>query len=590
MDEQRLRTLLDAGRALLAELDYEAVLSRLLEVARELTGARYAALGVLDERREGLERFVTSGLDEATERAIGDRPHGRGVLGLLIEEPRPLRLLDVGRHPQSYGFPLAHPPMHTFLGVPILIRGEAWGNLYLTDRADGEFTGDDEEAVVVLAEWASLAISNARLYRDVTRRRDELERVNRGLETTTEISRELGGETDLDRVLELIAKRSRALVAARTVEIGLLDSGQLVVAAVAGEASSGVVGTRLGVEDSVAGAAMRSGRLNRVDDIPSGSFAHLALGARSAIVAPMAFKGRLFGFLMAFDRLGVQGFSADDERLLEAFAASAATAVATAQSAAEEALRRSLEASELERGRWARELHDETLQELAGLRMLLSGARRSGDPARLAEAVDDALEIITGGVANLRALIADLRPGVLDELGLAAALESLAERAANQLEVDVELDVRLAAGRSDEPTRLPPEIESVAYRLVQEALTNVSKHAGVERAHVSVRQAGDALEIAVRDEGRGFAPGAQGEGFGLVGMRERIALVRGALDVRSTPGEGTCVSARIPVARHGGTAQRDVEKPQRRDGGGAMADGRAARTVAPCPTESPSTS
>src|SRR3954454_17739211 len=177
VDDHRLRRLVEVGRSLVTVLDPDAVLERLLEVARELTGARYAAIGVLDERRERLERFVTVGIDEDTHRAIGDLPRGRGVLGVLIDDPRPLRCADVGDHPQSFGFPLAHPPMKSFLGVPILVEGRAWGNLYLTEKADGgEFTDDDEESVVVLADWAAIAIANARLYRAVRERRDELER------------------------------------------------------------------------------------------------------------------------------------------------------------------------------------------------------------------------------------------------------------------------------------------------------------------------------------------------------------------------------------------------------------------------------
>jgi GAF domain-containing protein len=242
MDEPRLRRLLDVGRFLLAELDPDAVLDRLLEVAQELTGARYAAIGVLDERRELLEQFITKGIDEDTHRAIGDLPRGRGVLGVLIRDPRPLRLADVGAHPESYGFPLAHPPMHSFLGVPILVHGEAWGNLYLTEKQGGEFTEDDEEAATVLADWAAIAIANARLYRDVRQRRDELQRANRGLETTTEIGRALGGLTDVDRVLELVVKRSRALIDARAAQLALVDGDELVVAAVAGEGVAGVRG------------------------------------------------------------------------------------------------------------------------------------------------------------------------------------------------------------------------------------------------------------------------------------------------------------------------------------------------------------
>ncbi len=222
VDERRLRRLLDVGRSLITELDPEAVFERLLEVARELTGARYAAIGVLDERRE-----APRALPHRRHRRRHPSRHRRtaraaaGVLGVLISEPRPLRLADVGAHPQSYGFPLAHPPMTTFLGVPIVIEGEAWGNLYLTEKDGGEFTDDDEEAAVVLADWAAIAISNARLYRAVRERRDELERTIRGLETTTEISRALGGVTDLDRVLELVVKRSRALLGARAAEIAL---------------------------------------------------------------------------------------------------------------------------------------------------------------------------------------------------------------------------------------------------------------------------------------------------------------------------------------------------------------------------------
>ena len=196
MNEARLRRLLDVGRSLLSELDPDVVLDRLLEVAQELTSARYAAIGVLDERREALEQFITKGIDEETHRAIGELPHGRGVLGVLIRDPKPLRLADVNAHPESYGFPLAHPPMHTFLGVPITVHGDVWGNLYLTEKREGEFTEEDEESVTVLADWAAIAISNARLYRDVRQRRDELQRANRVLETTTEIGRALGGVTD----------------------------------------------------------------------------------------------------------------------------------------------------------------------------------------------------------------------------------------------------------------------------------------------------------------------------------------------------------------------------------------------------------
>ena len=550
MDEPRLRRLLDVGRSLISELEPEVVLQRLLEVARELTGARYAAIGVLDEKRENLERFLTVGIDEETHRQIGDLPRGRGVLGALIADPRPLRLADVGAHPKSYGFPLAHPPMTTFLGVPIIIEGEAWGNLYLTEKGAGEFSADDEEAAIVLAGWAAIAIANARLYRTVRERRDELERTIRGLETTTEISHALGGMTDLDRVLELVVKRSRALLDARAAEIALVDGDEFVIAAVAGEGVSGLKGTRVPIEGSVAATALRTGRSQRFSEIPPDLFAAREMGARTAIVTPMQFRNRSVGFLVVIDRV-TEGrpFGEDDERLLQAFAASAATAVATAQTATDQALRRSIEASESERARWARELHDETLQHLAGLRVLLAGARRSGDAERIGAALDEAVDLLADGIADLRALITDLRPAALDELGTKAALETLTARVAQQSGLEIELEVDLASERGDSSERHVTEIESTTYRLVQEGLTNAVKHAGARRVVVRVADVDETVEILLRDDGRGFATGGKTPGFGLIGMRERVALVHGTLEVESSVGGGTTLRARIPTRR-----------------------------------------
>src|SRR6185437_7270912 len=264
----------------------------------------YAAIGVLDERREALERFLTAGIDEETHRRIGDLPRGRGVLGVLISDPHPLRLHDVGAHPRSYGFPLNHPPMTSFLGVPIVIDGEAWGNLYLTETGHGEFTADDEDAAVVLAGWAAIAVSNARLYRDLRERRDELERTIRGLETMADITRALGGVTDRERVLELVAKRSRDLLDARAAEIALLDGDEFVIAAVAGEGASGLSGERVRLQDSLAGAALHADAPRRFDAIPPDTFAARELQARTAIVTPMLFRNRPVGFLIVLDRSG----------------------------------------------------------------------------------------------------------------------------------------------------------------------------------------------------------------------------------------------------------------------------------------------
>jgi signal transduction histidine kinase len=221
--------------------------------------------------------------------------------------------------------------------------------------------------------------------------------------------------------------------------------------------------------------------------------------------------------------------------------------VATAQNASDEALRRSLEASEVERTRWARELHDETLQQLAGLRVLLSGARRSGDRARIDAAIDDAIEQLTTGIGDLRSLITDLRPAALDELGARPALETLVARVSRQSDLPIALEVDLAYENGDEEFRHVAEIESTVYRVVQEAVTNVVKHAAAASVEVRVSDRSGDIEIEVRDDGKGFDSRDGSSGFGLLGMRERLVLVQGTLNIVSAPGEGTKLRARIPA-------------------------------------------
>jgi signal transduction histidine kinase len=402
----------------------------------------------------------------------------------------------------------------------------------------------------VLADWAAIAIANSRLYRDVRQRRDELERTMRGLETMTEVTRALGGETDLDRMLELVAKRSRALVEARATEIVLLDGDEFVIAAVAGEGVDGLSGRRVPLEESLARRALETARPQRFNEIPPELFARRVAGARTAIVTPMVFKNRPVGFLMAFDRLGsAEQFTDEDERLLQAFAAGAATAVATAQSAGNEALRRSMEASERERRRWARELHDETLQQLAGLRVMLATARRTRDAERMDAVIGDAIELIADGIGELRGIITDLRPASLDELGAKAAIEALIARVSQQTGLEIAAEIRLAYEDGAAEQRHTTEVESTIYRLVQEALNNVVKHAQASRVNVSVDDSSDAVLVVVRDDGRGFDAERVDGGFGLMGMRERVALVNGTLEVGPDPGGGTIVQARIPVLR-----------------------------------------
>ena len=543
----RLRELLDVGRSLTAELDLDVLLERVMQTARELCGARYAALGVLDDERRELARFLTAGEEPEMHAAIGHLPRGRGILGLLIDQPVPLRLHDVSEHPRSYGFPPGHPPMRSFLGAPIVVRGEAWGNLYLTEKEGAEDFGEDDlEAIVVLAEWAAIAIDNARLFGTSERRRGELERAVGGMEAARDIALALGGETDLARVLELIAKRARALVDSDALLIWLADEDTLRLAAHAGNATP-AVGAEVGLERSTSGAVLRSGEPIRVDDTSIGGLAvdpaQFGLdGASNALLVPLVFRGRSLGVLAAFDHIGhAATFSDDDERALRSFAASAATAVATARSVEAQRLRDSIAAAEGERRRWARDLHDETLQGLGAVKLALAAALR-GRPDGAREQIEGAVTQLEREITALRDIIADLRPPALDELGLEPALRTLAERvgAAHGLR----LDLRLGLGER----RLDAESETIAYRVAQEAMTNVVKHAEATSVRLELRATGSALELTVHDDGRGLVEREteRAGGYGIIGMRERAVLGGGSLRVGSH-GAGTTVALTLPL-------------------------------------------
>jgi two-component system, NarL family, sensor histidine kinase DevS len=550
------RNVFDVARGVLGDLDVERVLEHVLESARELTGARYAAMGVLDESRTALERFITTGIDEATRGQIGSPPTGHGVLGELIFNPAPLRVANVGDHPRSYGFPAGHPPMESFLGVPVMVAGEPFGNLYLMEKhGGGEFTVDDERALVRLAEFAGVAIDHARRYSRSEARRDELEHSVDALGAMVEISRAIGGQTDLTRILELVSKRGRALICARALIIELQRDGILEVVAAAGEVPASLVGRRMPLDGSVEEAALRTGRTQRLtDQLNKARFnepgpGRLAFDAKDGLIVPLVFGGQSLGVLVAVDRLADgPHFTAYDEGLLEAFVTSAATAVATAQSAATDRHRQRLAAAEEERARWARELHDETLQGFAALRIGLAAADRAGDLDGLKAAVRAAIGQIEADTASLRALITELRPPALDELGAKAAIEALAERVGgNGLIVDASVELCYESGRAAQ--RHTPELEITIYRIVQEALTNAVKNGHATRGVVEVLERQTTIEVSIRDDGAGFDPATRTEGFGVLGMRERAALLHGTLDIESARGKGTTVRCTLPVQR-----------------------------------------
>ena len=377
--------------------------------------------------------------------------------------------------------------------------------------------------------------------RDITQRRrdrDDLRRAVRRLQAATEVAIAVGGETELERVLDAIVERGRALVEARALIILLREGDELVVAAtaaVAGGLDPKVGHLRFNVED--ASEQVLLGRIRGAD-----------LGANErgrALIAPLLFRNQSLGLVVALDHVGDPGgFDDEHQRMLDAFAASAASAVATARSMAEERLQNTIDAAEQERGRWARELHDETLQSLAVLRMRLASALRDESPDELHETGQEAVQQIDDEIVKLRRLITELRPASLDTIGLEAALYALAQQHQEVGPIRIDCDFELSRQANERP---PALLETAVYRLVQEALNNVSKHSMAKQAELKVRDSGSQIEIEISDDGVGFEPNLVREGFGLVGMRERAALLGGTLRVESTRGSGTRVWAEIPL-------------------------------------------
>jgi two-component system, NarL family, sensor histidine kinase DevS len=537
----RLRALIEAGIAVSAELSLDAVLQRIVEAAAEITGAPYAALGVIDRSGRGLERFVTTGISREQHAAIGELPRGLGILGVLIHDARPLRLDDLTKDPRSVGFPPNHPPMKTFLGVPILLRSVAYGNLYLTEK-EGGFTHEDEELVTLLAAQAAVAVENARLYESATR-------WSRQLESLNEIGAALIGELELERLLALVAASLRELLGARLVLIALpAGEERMLIEAAVGEEDSDLLGWTFPREGSKAGRVLDRGRSERVDDLLDDpevdQESTRRFGARTGLFVPLVVRDRGIGVLVAHDKLTTDGrFGDDDLRVAEQFATRAAIAVDLSERVARDALRRVVSGQELERRRLARELHDETGQALTSILLGLKSVEEAKDDASLSAAAANLRRLVVATLQDVRRLAVELRPKALDDFGLVPALERLAQTFSEGTGIVVQLESHLG----DE--RLAEELETTLYRLVQEALTNVVKHAHARTVSILLVRRNDRVTAIIEDDGRGFEPSrAREDGLGLVGMRERVGLVGGKLTVEASKGAGTTIAVEVPAS------------------------------------------
>ena len=537
----RLHVLIDAGIALSAELSLDALLQRIVETAATLTNARYAALGVIDSSGTALERFLTTGIDDGTRAEIGELPRGRGILGVLIREARALRLDDLAEDPRSIGFPPAHPPMSSFLGVPILLRGVAYGNLYLTEKeGGGGFTDEDLELTQLLAAQAAVAIENARLYESSTRWLRQLQSLN-------EIGDALVSELELEPLLGLIARHLRELVHARLVLIAVPQGDELRVTAADGQETYGVVGMELAFDGSKAGRVLERRRSERIDSVLDDPEIdhHVTrrLGVHAALYVPLVARGRAIGVVIAHDRIGPSpAFTDDDLRLAETLAQRAAVAVDLSERVSRDSVRRVVAAQELERARLARELHDETGQALTSILLGLKGVEQAVATDEARTALASVRETVATTLQDVRRLAVELRPSALDDFGLVPALEHLATTFRDKTGMRVDFEARI------DDKRFAPAIETTFYRIVQEALTNVAKHAGASRVSILVVRRVDSVAAVIEDDGSGFDPKTtRSDGLGLAGMRERVALVGGRLRIETSDAGGTTIAVEVPV-------------------------------------------
>ena len=533
----RTTRLLEAGMILSSELSLPALLQRLVELATALTGAGYGALGVIDEAGSGLADFVTTGITAEQRAAIGHLPEGRGILGALISDARPLRLREIRDDHRSVGFPPNHPSMHSFLGAPVRALGQVFGNLYLTEKQGAaEFTDDDEQTLTVLATQAGIAIANARLYQEARMRQ-------RWLEATREISMAILAGDESAALIRLVATRARELINGDDATVVLpRDSGRLVVAVAVGAHATSLEGMDVPDAGSVSGDVIRSGRSVVLEDARNDSRTYQPMVASAdmgpAIFVALSARGNPFGTLAVSRPPAARPFGRDEVQLLEAFADQAALAIEYGR--AQQELHR-LTVLE-DRERIARELHDGVIQALFAVGLGVQGTAALLQDQVAAERLTAAVNEIDRVIGDLRNYIFGLRPGVLTGGGLANALGQLAHEFEARTGVTIAVDVDAS---------LEAPLAGVANHLVQltrESLSNVGRHAGAATCRVSLRRDNGRAVLEVDDDGRGFMMAHDHGGMGLANLRERSESIGAELTVTTRPDEGTIVRVSVPLA------------------------------------------
>jgi signal transduction histidine kinase len=520
---ERLRSLLDAVVGIGTDLDLRSTLERIVVAACHLSDARYGALGVLGGERQLVE-FITHGIDPRQHAEIGALPTGRGVLGLLIADPRPVRVPDITHHSRSVGFPPHHPPMHSFLGVPIRIRDQVFGNLYLAEKKGAaQFTDDDEEITIALAAAAGVAIENARLYALAQRRQ-------RWLSATAEIITMLSGDASTAEALALVARRTREVAEAALVAVLLHDeaAGTLTVEVVdAAEPLDGLVGAVLPVAETGFEAVLTAARQVSWEHVGKAAPWPVPMPELRAVAAP--FAGTQGVLLVAY---AGEARGADELLLLSSFAAQAGLALERAQ--AREDREQLLVLSDRER--IARDLHDVVIQRLFATGLQLQTVANLAPKPEVAARVNAAVDALDSTIRDIRGAIFELRSPAGESLR--AELRALTEAATEPLGFRPNL---VLDGPVDSAVR--DELRADLLAVVREALSNVVRHAKAKRVDVTLRAQPDRITVTVSDDGCGGAA----ERGGLINLRERAQRHGG--DFAITPGDpaGTVLCWSVPA-------------------------------------------
>ena len=527
--------LLTAITAVSTGLDLEPTLHKIVETAGHLVGARYAALGVLDNSGK-LDHFVYTGIDDATAAAIGEPPCGGGVLGVVIERGEPLRLDEISAHPASAGFPPHHPVMRSFLGVPVHVRGEVFGRLYLADKITGLFTEQDETVLLALAGAAGVAVENARLYEQAVRR-------ERWLEATGEVVTELLAGGDSDRALKLVASRALELTAADTAMIMLpsdpdavdADVTDLRIAVCVGNGAGSLVGWMLPVQGSTTGAVFS-------DHLPR-NVAELAFEPQTfgtilgpAVASPLRFGQSLTGVLVTVRALGSAPFDQDDARLVAKFADHAALALREAE---RQAAQRKSEVF-AERDRIARDLHDHVIQRLFGIGLSMLTTKRSARPPAVVARIGMHMEDMQQVVREIRAAIFDLQLDPASGADVRTALKKVITELTDN--ASLHTAVRMTGPLDLMPADLAQNVEAT----VREAVSNAVRHAHASELTVTISVNGSVV-IDVTDNGVGI-PSAVARS-GLHNLGTRAAALHGTFSVTARPEGGTRLVWMAPLRR-----------------------------------------